>query len=259
MDRSPELRIEPAPGVIKAARRWVDRIRRALGPDFVAAYVTGGALTQGFVPSRSEVNILVVTLRLDAETLERIAKVTAQPARAPRIAPLFLTAAQVRGSLDVYPIEFLDLHDHHLLLEGENVLAGVQVSRADLRLQCEHELRSRLIELRQTYLLENRSPSALAKALAAAGTGWTPLFRALLRLQGEEVPAHNARVIERVADLFGVPGEGLLGAYVIRYGKGRPRPSETRVRYLAFLAAVELLVAELDRLPARVAPTPPRG
>ena len=255
MDRSPELRIEPAPGVLKAARRWVDRIHRALGPDFVAAYVTGGALTQGFIPSRAEVNVLVVTRRLDAEVLERLAAaLAAAPARAPRIAPLFLTADQVRGSLDVYPIEFLDLHEHHLLIEGENVLAGVQVSRADLRLQCEHELRSRLIELRQTYLLAHRSPSALAKALGAVGTGWNPLFRALLRLRGEEVPAHNARVIELVADLFEVPGEGLLGAYVLRYGKGRPRPSETRARYLAFLAAVECLVAELDRPVAGPAP-----
>jgi hypothetical protein len=250
MDRSPELRIEPAPGVLKAARRWVDRIHEALGTDFVAAYITGGALTQGFKPDHGEVNVLVVTQRLDGEALGRIAKVTAQPKRAPRIAPLFLTTAQVRGSLDVYPIEFLDLHEHHLLLEGDNVLAGVRVSRSDLRLQCEHELRSRLIELRQTYLLANRSPSTLAKALMAAGTGWSPLFRALLRLRGEEVPAHNARVIELVADLYGVPAEGLLGAYVMRYGKGRPRPSETRERYLAFLAAVELLVAELDRRPA---------
>lgn len=259
MERSPELRIEPAANVLQAARRWVDRMRPALGADFVAAYVTGGALTQGFSPSRSEVNVLVVAQRLDAETLDRLAKFTSLPARAPRIVPLFLTAGQIQRSLDAQPIEFLDLRERHLLLEGENLLAGLEISRADLRLQCERELRTRLVELRQTYLLEQRSPSALVRALVSLGAGWNPLFRALLRLRGEEVPAHDARVIERVADLFEVPAEGLLAAYVMRYGRGRVRPSETRRRFLAFLLAVERLVAVLDGMAAEAPPAGPPG
>ncbi len=249
MQRSPELLIEPAPGVLQAARRWVDRIRPVLGAEFVAAYVTGSALTQGWSPTRSDVNVLIVARRLDAEILDRLARLVSMPARAPRIAPLFLTAQQIHASLDVNPIEFLDLHERHLLLEGENVLSSIRVSRADLRLQCERELRGRLTELRQTYLLKQRSPSAMAGTLAAMATGWNALFRALLRLRGEEVPAHDARVIERVADLFDVPAEGLLGAYVMRYGKARPRPSETQQRFLAFLIAVERLIDILDELP----------
>jgi hypothetical protein len=259
MDRSPELLIEPAPGVLQAARRWVDRIHPVLGPDFVAAYVTGSALTQGWSPSRSDVNVLVVARRLDAETLDRLAPLVSMPARAPHIAPLFLTETQIQRSLDVYPMEFLDLHERHLLLEGENVLSDLRVSRTDLRLQCERELRSRLIELRQTYLLKQRSPTAMAESLSSMAAGWNVLFRALLRLRGEEVPAHNARVIERVADLFGLPAEGLLGAYVMRYGAGRPRPSETRQRFLAFVLSVESLVTVLDGLPLTAGPEPPRS
>src|SRR5437867_3138799 len=43
-----ELRIEPSPQVLDAARRWTEPVRTALGNDFLAAYLTGSVLLQGF-------------------------------------------------------------------------------------------------------------------------------------------------------------------------------------------------------------------
>ena len=42
------------------ARRWLAPVRAALGPDFVAAYLTGSVLTEGFDPKHSQINVLVV-------------------------------------------------------------------------------------------------------------------------------------------------------------------------------------------------------
>src|SRR5262245_41316856 len=56
-----ESRIEPAPEVLEAARRWLEPVRRALGSEFLAAYLTGSVLTSAFDPRRSRVNLLVTT------------------------------------------------------------------------------------------------------------------------------------------------------------------------------------------------------
>jgi hypothetical protein len=247
MSPAPELQIEPSPQVLTVAREWLARVRPALGADFLAAYVTGSALTQGFDPRRSDLNLLVVTRGLGPETLDRLVEVMPKPARRPHVEPLFLTRTQIEKSLDAFPIEFLDIQEGHLLLEGENVFAGITVPRTHLRLQCEHELRGKFIHLRQTYLRERRS-RALYDTLAGTASSFAALFRTLLRLRGEEIPAHTARVIEKVADVYGLEAEGLLVAYTMRYGSQRLHAAAIRNRYLQFMIQIDRLVAALDRL-----------
>ncbi len=248
MSRTPELLIEPSKEILDAARRWLNRVRPALETEFLGAYIRGSALTQGFNPRRSDVNVLVVARHLGRDVLERIAVALPKPARPPHISPLFLTRAQIEKSLDSFPMEFLDIQEGHLLLEGENIFAGLVIPRTYLRLQCEHELRAKFIGLRQTYLLE-RSTRALADTLARASSSFAAPFRALLRLRGEAIPAHTARVFEKVADIYGLQAEGLLAAYAMRYGEKKTPPAgEVRARYLGFLGEIERLVAALDQL-----------
>jgi hypothetical protein len=243
-----ELLIEPAPGILSAARRFADRIRPAAGDALVSVYVIGSALTAGYQPRRSDLNLLVVLRRLDTEMLEALARVAHPAPRSPRISPLFLTEAEVRGSVDALPIQFLDMVERHLLLEGENVLASVQVPRTYLRLQCEQELRMRLDLLKRTFLEQYRSARALHEAMAAASRGLPTLFRALLQLRGEEVPAHTGEALERVSDLYRVQPEGLLRAYAMRYSARRPALGETRKHYLEFLRSLEELLGALDQM-----------
>ena len=242
-----ELLIEPSRDVLDAARAWLARVRPVLGNEFLGAYITGSALTQGFNPKRSDVNLLVVARSLGGELLERIAAAVPRPSRPPHVSPLFLTRAQIEKSLDSFPLEFLDMQEGHLLLEGENIFAGLAVPRTYLRLQCERELRTKLIQLRQTFLLE-RDTRALAATLASVASSFAALFRTLLRLRGETIPAHTARVFEKVSDIYGLQGEGLLGAYAMRHEEKRPAADVVRSRYLAFLAELERLVGALDRL-----------
>ena len=246
-----ELLIEPAPGILAAARKYVDRVRPAVSDALVSVYVIGSALTAGYQPRRSDLNLLVILRNLDAKRLDAIARIALPSSRSPRIAPLFLTEAEVRGSVDALPIQFLDLAERHLLLEGENVLASIQVPRTYLRLQCEQELRTRLGLLRQTYLEQYRSARALHEAITAASRGLPTLFRALLQLRGEEVPAHSGQALERVSDLYRIQPEGLLRAYTLRYATRRPALAATRAHFLEFTESLGELLGALDRLHVR--------
>lgn len=244
----PESRFEPPPATLDAARRWLAPVRAALGAEFLAAYVTGSALTEGFDPARSNLNLLVLVRALPPSALDPLAAAIPPPGRGPHVAPLFLGREQLRDSLDVFPIEWLDLLERHLLLEGEDVLAGVEVPRTYLRLQCEQELRGKHLRLRQEYLGAAGHPQRLREALVRLASGFHTLFRTLLRLQGETPPARTERVIERLADVYHLDATALLGAHLLRVA---PRPhaaDETRDLYRRFLAEIERLVAAIDGL-----------
>ena len=243
-----ELRIEPPAETLSAARTWLDRVRGALDHDFLAGYLTGSVLTQAFDPRRSRINVLVVARSLAGQTLETVRDAVPVTRKPPHIDPLFLTRLQIEKSLDVFPVEWLEIQERHLLLAGEDVFQDLQVPRTYLRLQCEHELRAKHIQLRQAYLLSAPGGAELGRVLRATASGFATLFRTLLRLRGETPAADTAHVIERVSDLFGLDAEGLLGAHLVRYSARRYKTGETRSIYRNFLDEIDRLVTAIDQL-----------
>ncbi|HVP14412.1 MAG TPA: hypothetical protein VMS88_02640 [Terriglobales bacterium] len=243
-----EVRIEPAAEIVALASRWLAPVRAALGSEFVSACLTGSVLTQGFDPKHSHVNLLIVARSLDAATLDAVARAMPAQRKPPLVEPLFLTRRQIEASLDSFPIEWVEIQERHLRLEGEDVFGGLVVPRTYLRLQCEHELRGKHIQLRQSYLLHFGDAAMLARTLRASASGFATLFRTLLRLRGETLPADPTRVIQRVADLYRLDAQRLLSAHLVRYAAARPRADEVHALYGRFLTEVERLVDALNEL-----------
>ena len=242
------MSIEPSAAAMAAARGWLAPVRTALGAEFLAAYLHGSVLTQGFDERRSRVNLLIVARSLNLDVLDAVGAVIPEDRKPPHVSPLFLAQRQIEKSLDVFPIEWIDIQERHLLLEGHDVLGAVEVPRGHLRLQIEQELREKLITLRQAYLARARRPEALEEVLKAASSSFATLCRALLRLRGEAPPAHGAQVIERVADIFGLEAQGLLAAHLVRHGERRFKGAELTGHYRRFLVEVERLVNAIDEI-----------
>ncbi len=239
---------EPAAEIVELARKWLAPVRDAVGPEFIAAYLTGSVLTRGFDPKHSHVNVLVVARSLDGPRLDTVAKSMPAQRKRPFIDPLFLSRAQIEGSLDSFPIEWVEIQERHLRLEGEDVFSGLDVPRTYLRLQCEHELRGKHIQLRQNYLLHRSDGPALERMLRASASGFATLFRTLLRLRAEPVPVEPARIIQRVAELYQLDAQGLLSAHLFRYSTRRYKTDEVLVLYHRFLTEVERLIGTLDEM-----------
>jgi hypothetical protein len=250
-----ELRIEPSAEILDASRQWLRPIREALGKEFLGAYLTGSVLTQGFDRKLSQVNMMVVARHLDPEVLDRLA--AAMPREKHRknalhFEPMFVTQEQIVKSVDVFPIEWLDIQERHLRLEGENVFETLEVPRTHLRRQCEHQLRGKNIQLRQVYVMSKDDSAALENELSGVASTFATLFRTLIRLQGETPPTHNGQVIERVADMYGLDARGLLCAHLVRYsGEGAYKGGELAAMYQKFLVEVDRLVHAIDELPVR--------
>ena len=248
MNAQSDIRTEPAAEVVALARKWLTPVRTALGSEFVSAYLTGSVLTQGFDPKHSHVNVLVVATSLDGPRLDAVARSLPAQRKPPLVEPLFLTRRQIEGSLDAFPIEWVEIQERHLRLEGDDVFSGLEVPRTYLRLQCEHELRGKHIQLRQTYLLHRADGAVLARVLRASASGFATLFRTLLRLRSEPLPAEPARVIQRVAELYQLDAQGLLSAHLFRYSARRYKSDEVLVLYHRFLAEVERLIGTLEEM-----------
>ena len=242
------MRTEPSTEILAASRHWLEPVRGALGSEFLSCYLTGSVLTTAFDTRRSLVNVLVIARALGTESLDALARTLPETKKPPHFDPLFLTRAQIQKSLDVFPIEWVEIQEAHLLIEGQDALAGLEVPRTYLRLQCEHELRGKFIQLRQAYILNARHPDRLEPVLRASASSFATLFRTLLRLRGETPPGDPPQVIERVADLFGLEAEGLLAGYLVRAAERRYKGHELESMYRRYLRELERLVSAIDEL-----------
>lgn len=240
--------MQPSAEVQAAARRWLEPVRTALGSRWLASYITGSALTSGFDAKHSHVNVLIISRDLEPASLGALAKAIPHSKQLPQIEPLFMTRRQIEKSIDVFPIEWLDIIERHLLLEGEDVLAPLSVPNTYLRLQCEQELRGKHLRLRQSILAAAGKAEPLRETLVRTNSGFQTLYRTLLRLRGESPPASTEQAIGRLAELFSLDARALLAAHLVRYRDRDTRDAEIHDIYREFLVQIERLVAAIDEL-----------
>lgn len=163
----------------------------------VAVFLYGSAARGDFIPGRSDLNLLIVLDSAKLDDLEGTAKLFHRWKRL-KIAPIVLTAGEVRLASRVFPLELSDVKESGRLLFGANPLAAIQIAPDDVRAQCRREVYSRLVRLRQECLKQGDRGHALGEVLTGALTSLLPVFRAVLRLSGGRVPTTDAGVIETV-------------------------------------------------------------
>src|SRR5690606_25656114 len=103
----------------------------------------------------------------------------------------------------VFPIEYTDIRGAHEILHGDDPFVGVQIHREHLRLQLEHELRTRKIQLREAILSLSDRPEELGSVICRSIPSLGTLFRAMLRLAGRAAPATSDPLISAVASEVG--------------------------------------------------------
>ncbi len=113
--------------------------------------------------------------------------------------PLLFTWKILRNSSDVFPIELLDMKENHVILHGEDVLKRLPISHANLRFQLEHELKGKLIQLRERYLLIEGTEEQVAELLIASLSTFQILLRGALRFFEVSVPIRKRKAVERFA------------------------------------------------------------
>ncbi len=174
-------------------------LQETYGNKLVSVVLYGSVVAGDYAEKYSDVNLLVVLRELGFAELKALTPHTAKWCKKGNPPPLLFTCEQLEQSADVFPIELLDMKQSHRVLFGEEVLDDIEVSDVNLRLQIEHELRSKLLTLREQYLLTQGRPKLLKNLMIQSLSSFLVLFRAALRLFDQEVPAHKLEAVKQLA------------------------------------------------------------
>ena len=181
-----------------AAAEWFkpfqDEILKSHKDNIHSITITGSSLTDDFDHKRSDVNSVLVFNKMDLGFLEVLASLGKRYGKKGISAPLIMTPEYIMHSLDVFPVEFLNIKLLHETLFGEDLFQNLEIDRKDLRIQCERELKVRLIGLRQGYIASMGDAKILSDLFVNTISGYIPLFRGMILILGKEPPLKNVRM-----------------------------------------------------------------
>lgn len=233
---------------MEKVREFTTRLVSLYGDDLVSVGLYGSAARGQFREGRSDLNLLVILRRLDAEQLRRSSALAREWAEAGNPPPLMFSEAEWHASADVFPIEYSDIEDAHLVLHGSDPFAEVRVDWDHLRLMCEHEMKAKKIALRERYLFSAEAPEELGGLLLGSISTFIALFRAAIRLTGAPAPREPEAVVERCGEMMGFDPAPMLEVLAARAGDSALAPAADSATVVGYLDTVARASDWLDSL-----------
>lgn len=227
--------------------KLVEELKRAAADRLKAVILYGSAAAGDSVGKKSDFNVLVISTDMGQSTLEAFSEPARAWQRAGNPAPLLFTEERLKEATDVFPIELLDIKDCHKILYGDDLVEGLEIDTSNLRLEIEHELRGKLIQLRQRYLIVAGKRRKVVELMENSIGTFLVLFHAALRLFESEVPSKKIDALESLAKHIEFDIEVFKTVHGMKAGDVDAKDQDVEQLFGKYLSAIERVTDDVDR------------
>lgn len=214
----------------------------------ISIFVCGHLAARDYVHKLSNINLFVILDKLEFYDLSKNLKLVSGGIKQKISAPLFLTREHIKTSTDVFPIEFLEMKENHLLLYGQDLLSALQIAPANIRLFCEEQIKGKLIRIRQAYLEIGLKRKGIEALLKESLSSLTPVFRSLIRLKEKTPLTERAGIYKQLADEFNLDSDVFLSILRDTSNDEKIASQDVEVFLEKYLAQLQKLATSVDQL-----------
>lgn len=231
----------------KRLAELVEKLKNAHGAQLVSVILYGSGAREDHHAKYSDLNVLCVLERVSPPELRASEPVSRWWRELGNPSPLLLSAEEVRTSTDCFPIEFQDMQDSRRVLHGQDVIADLDVDRRYYRAQLEHELRAKMLRLRQKAGGILSDSKALTSLMLDSVSTFMVLARHALQLSG--IPAGaTKRSIAGALPRIGLEAAPFDALLAVREGGKQPGDLDAPSLFEEYLKQIEALVRHVDKL-----------
>lgn len=228
--------------VRRILNRYTKEITTLFGSNLQSLLLYGSLVRGDYIPGRSNINVFVLLGASELNELERYAKLHRRWAKEKIVVPLIQTRQEFADSLPYFPLEYLEMEGHHLVLSGSDPFADIPLDTSHLQFQCEQELRGHLVRLRQRFIEGEGRPDAMLILLPLSLTALLPCLRGFLRLRG--APSHGSmeHVFKAMDSQLGVDPEAFRDVAKLKHGLISPGRLEVPRLFNRYMRALENMI-----------------
>jgi hypothetical protein len=225
----------------------VERLRQAEQDRLLSVILYGSAATGDHHQDFSDLNVLCVLSQVTPAELAACEPVFRWWREQGNPAPLLLSEDEVRTSTDCFPIEFHDMQERRQVLFGKDLVETLAIDKVFYRAQVEHELRAKLLRLRQKAAAVLGDDPALLRLMIDSVSSFFVLSRHALLLSGASAGWKKREVARNLASI-GVDATPFDTLLDLREKKKKTGDVDPQPLFATYLKQIEALVAHVDRL-----------
>ncbi len=223
-----------------------DDFKKVFDGDLVSIILYGSGASGHYIPGKSDLNFLIVLSKRGIDNLEEAISIIARWRKRKVSIPIFMTKAEILSSVDSYPIEFLSMKRHYVLVYGEDVLGGLSFEPCHLRLQFERELKGKILHLRKGLLEAEGRAKRVRELIQSSFIAFISIFKALLYFKGIDIPHSRRDIIKSVAGAYSINADVFLKCADIKEDIDRIPASEVATVFKDYVKEIEKLSGEID-------------
>jgi hypothetical protein len=226
----------------------LEKLTKALGDRLVSVVLYGSAAAGDHDEGFSDLNVLCVLDQMTTSELAQSEPVFRWWREKGNPSPLLLSEHEVATSTDCFAIEFHDIKAHHRILQGKDVISQLVVDNSFYRAQVEHDLRAKLLRLRQKAAAALSDKDALRRLLADSISTFCVLFRHALVLHGVPAKSKKRDVIEQARESLGIDPAPFVKLLDLREERIKPPELEPQGMLDSYLKQISIVIDAVDRL-----------
>jgi predicted nucleotidyltransferase len=235
---------------MEALKELVGKLELAFSDRLVSVILYGSAASGEHAADRlADLNVLCVLKEITPRELMEGEPVLRWWRDKGNPSPLLMSEEEVHNSADSFPIEFRDMKERRRVLYGPDVMADVTVHMTHYRAQVEHDLRSKLLRLRQQGAQVLSDPNRLLGLCVESVSTFCVLGRHVLELAGIKPKTERRAVVRQLAQKLEAdltPFEILLDSREDKAGSDPGDPGELFAKYLVCINRLVSFVDGLD-------------
>lgn len=229
--------------VRRLLNRYTNEVSTVFGSNLRSVFLYGSLVRGDYIPGRSNINLCVLLGSSEPEGFEPFASLHRRWAKEKIIVPLFLTDREFADSIPYFPLEYLEMEEHHLVLSGYDPFATVQMDLSYLGFQCAQEMRSNLVRLRQRFVEGGGRPEAVSVLLPLSLTALLPCLRGVLRLRGAPTHGNTENLLRTVESRLDVDPDAFREVSQLKRGMISPGRLEVPRLFARYTKALEDVIA----------------
>lgn len=219
--------------------QYLQQLQKDWGADLEGLLLYGSAARGDFIAGRSNINFLVLVREISVSGLQRAGQLHRQWGKHQIVAPLLMTQEELSRSRHLFPLEYLQMQDHHVLLAGQDPFGAGQIEDKQLGWQCEQELLANVFRLRQRFVEGEGRAEAIQALLILSITAVLPCVRGLLRVLGQPSKGRDVQILECLPHALQFEPTVLLEMLQMKRGMNSPGSLEWPKVYERYLQSLE--------------------
>jgi predicted nucleotidyltransferase len=223
----------------------VERLQKAHQERLISVVLYGSAATGDHHEEFSDLNVMCVLKAVTPQELAASEPVFKWWQGLKNPSPLLLSEEEVRTSTDCFPIEFHDMQERCRVLAGRDVIKDLVIDKTFYRAQVEHELRAKLLRLRQKAASVLADKQALLRLMVDSVSSFFVLSRHALLLSGVAVGWQKRDVVRNLPRI-GVDASPFETLLDLRERQIKTSDAEPESLFANYLKQIEAVVTHVD-------------